>query len=171
MFECPSCGQLHRSGELFCQKCGVYLLSGGQLRTDPLPQSELPPTFTKLPRPAEKDPPDTITSKQLILSMPASHRQVTLPHKDLAVLGRVDPNRGVFPTVDLSPECSSENCVSVSRRHAHIFQVNKQFFIQDLGSTNGTFLNGQRLTPYLPRVLNDADELHLGNVRVNVQIP
>ena len=42
MIECPSCGRQHRPGTLFCSECGVYLLTGGPLRTEPLPESDLP---------------------------------------------------------------------------------------------------------------------------------
>jgi pSer/pThr/pTyr-binding forkhead associated (FHA) protein len=34
----------------------------------------------------------------------------------------------------------------------------------DLGSTNGTHLNGQRLIPNQPRVLRDGDEVRLGKL-------
>ena len=44
MIECPSCGHQHRPGTLFCSECGVYLLTGGPLRTEPLPESDLPAT-------------------------------------------------------------------------------------------------------------------------------
>ncbi len=48
--------------------------------------------------------------------------------------------------------------------------------IQDYGilwqtgsaSANGTFLNGQRLTPYLPHPLHDGDELQIGRIRLQV---
>jgi pSer/pThr/pTyr-binding forkhead associated (FHA) protein len=58
----------------------------------------------------------------------------------------------------------------VSRRHARIHKQKSQYFIEDLGSANGTFLNGQRLTPYLPHPLHDNDELQLGRVRIQVSV-
>jgi pSer/pThr/pTyr-binding forkhead associated (FHA) protein len=39
-----------------------------------------------------------------------------------------------------------------------------------LGSANGTFLNSERLTPYLPHPLEDGYELQLGQVRLSVII-
>jgi len=44
------------------------------------------------------------------------------------------------------------------------------YLVEDVGSANGTFLNGQRLTPYLPHVLKDGDELQLGRVKLEVEI-
>jgi pSer/pThr/pTyr-binding forkhead associated (FHA) protein len=58
----------------------------------------------------------------------------------------------------------------VSRRHARIQRQRTQFFVEDLGSANGTFLNGQRLTPYLPHPLHDGDELQAGRVRMQIGI-
>ena len=42
--------------------------------------------------------------------------------------------------------------------------------VEDVGSANGTFLDGQRLTPYLPHVLKDGDELQLGRIKLKVVI-
>ncbi|HEV3203828.1 MAG TPA: FHA domain-containing protein, partial [Gemmataceae bacterium] len=33
----------------------------------------------------------------------------------------------------------------VSKEHTEILQAGKEFLIRDLGSTNGTFINGQRI--------------------------
>jgi len=85
-----------------------------------------------------------------------------------AVLGRLDATRGVFPDVDLTPDGGLEG--GVSRRHARVHQQKSQFFIEDLGSANGTFLNGQRLTPYLPHPLRDGDEVQLGRVRLRISV-
>jgi pSer/pThr/pTyr-binding forkhead associated (FHA) protein len=91
-----------------------------------------------------------------------------LPSGGEAVLGRLDATRGVFPDVDLTPDGGLEG--GVSRRHARVHQQKTQFFIEDLGSANGTFLNGQRLTPYLPHPLRDGDEVQLGRVRVQISV-
>ena len=51
----------------------------------------------------------------------------------------------------------------VSRRHARIFQQSRQFFIEDLGSMNGTVINRQtRLQRGQPYLLKDGDEIIVG---------
>ena len=49
----------------------------------------------------------------------------------------------------------------VSSRHARIFQENGQWLVEDLGSTNGTVLNGQPLLT--PKRLNPGDKLLIGD--------
>jgi pSer/pThr/pTyr-binding forkhead associated (FHA) protein len=50
---------------------------------------------------------------------------------------------------------------SVSSNHAEIIYESHSFFVHDLGSTNGTFLNGAKVET---AVLNHADELRFGSV-------
>jgi pSer/pThr/pTyr-binding forkhead associated (FHA) protein len=152
---------------LFCSECGVYLLTGGPLRTEPLPESDLPasradPWATSTPGAAETA---VVT---LTITVVASGRQLPLTGSNEFVLGRLDATRGVFPDVDLTPDGGLEG--GVSRRHARIQRQRTQFFIEDLGSANGTFLNGQRLTPYLPHPLHDGDELQIGRIRLQIGI-
>ena len=72
------------------------------------------------------------------------------------LVGRWDADNGIFPEVDLDP---FDPEAKVSRRHAKVFFKDEKFFIEDLGSTNGTFLNrGRRLIPGVPQALEDDDE-------------
>lgn len=49
----------------------------------------------------------------------------------------------------------------LSRRHAHIFTRDQSLLIEDLGSTNGTFVSGSRLDEHA-RILNDDDTIAFG---------
>lgn len=75
-------------------------------------------------------------------------------------IGRWDADNGVFPDIDLDrfdPEAK------ISRRHARIILDNGQYLVEDLGSTNGTFINrGRRLIPGSRHALRSGDELILG---------
>ena len=51
----------------------------------------------------------------------------------------------------------------VSRRHARIFSQDNQYWIEDLGSLNGTVINRQhRLQRGKPHLLKDGDEIIVG---------
>ena len=49
----------------------------------------------------------------------------------------------------------------VSRRHARVYPQERGVWVEDLGSKNGTFLNGERLEPGKPARLRDGDTLVL----------
>ena len=51
---------------------------------------------------------------------------------------------------------------TLSRRHFRVSLDSGRLFIEDLGSTPGTFVNGQRLKPYHGRRLDDGDSLRAG---------
>ena len=55
---------------------------------------------------------------------------------------------------------------NVSRRHAEIRPTVDGFILVDLGSTNGSKVNGERITQ---RELRDGDELVFGNTRLVFQ--
>ncbi len=83
-------------------------------------------------------------------------------------IGRWDADNGVFPDVDLD---AHDPEAKVSRKHARILVRNGQYFLEDLGSTNGTFINrGRRLIPGSPHVLNDGDEIIVGKTFLRFQI-
>ncbi len=58
---------------------------------------------------------------------------------------------------------------TLSRAHAAIgFEGGAGFFVQDLGSTNGTLINGRREER---GSIVDGDEVQLGKLRLRVQLP
>ena len=86
-------------------------------------------------------------------------KQFTLSAEE-SQIGRWDADGGVFPDVDLD---SDDPEAKVSRRHARITRVEGKYFVEDLGSTNGTFVNrGKRLSPGTRQPLNDGDEIIVG---------
>lgn len=80
------------------------------------------------------------------------------------VLGRADPTRGIVPDVDLAdfdPE------LSVSRRHARLFVQSGELYVEDLGSRNGTRVNGHLVrTAKVPA----GATVSLGNVDLHVEL-
>jgi pSer/pThr/pTyr-binding forkhead associated (FHA) protein len=77
-----------------------------------------------------------------------------------AIIGRWDADNGVFPDVDLD---THDQEAKVSRRHARIRLVDGRYTVEDLGSTNGTYINrGKRLLPGMSQPIADGDELIVG---------
>jgi pSer/pThr/pTyr-binding forkhead associated (FHA) protein len=58
---------------------------------------------------------------------------------------------------------------SVSREHTRIRREGRRWFVEDLGSTNGTYLNGERVTGSL--TLLDGDDLKVGDVSFTFHDP
>jgi pSer/pThr/pTyr-binding forkhead associated (FHA) protein len=83
-------------------------------------------------------------------------------------IGRWDADGGIFPDVDLD---SDDPEAKVSRRHARITLREGEYFVEDLGSTNGTFINrGKRLLPGVRQRLNDGDEIIVGKTFLRFHI-
>lgn len=84
------------------------------------------------------------------------------------LIGRPDPEHGIRPQIDLS---RYDTAARVSRRHAKIIAVGNQFLIEDLGSSNGTFINDQfKLKPKRPHALVSGDVLKLGSTQLKFVI-
>lgn len=57
----------------------------------------------------------------------------------------------------------------ISRRHCCVCQVDQRYLVRDLGSMNGVYLNGKRITREAPLKL--GDELTVGDVRFRIEQP
>jgi len=83
-------------------------------------------------------------------------------------IGRWDADSGIFPDVDLDEDDPE---AKISRRHARIVSHNGQYFVEDLGSTNGTFVNrGRRLLPGKRHPLQNGDEIIVGKTFLKFQL-
>ncbi|MCS7071276.1 MAG: FHA domain-containing protein, partial [Anaerolinea sp.] len=86
--------------------------------------------------------------------------------QDEMILGRRDVNQGIYPEIDLSEFQSAS--LGVSRRHAQILVKDDRLYIRDLGSTNGTFVNGILCETQKDYRLRHGDEIMLGRLRLQV---
>src|ERR1051326_4238127 len=94
----------------------------------------------------------------LVIPHPDGARNVPLEHGNTWRLGRTGDNRIVVPNE------------WVSRQHALVQRIeNGQYYLFDLGSRNGTFLNGVRVTVPVP--LNDGDRISLGDFDISFHCP
>lgn len=181
MIKCQTCGTENPNNAQYCDECGTKLYGGTEIKTDNTnfqPQYPETPVFrganvTSVGIPAIVEelkseegfgqeinkPKKGIHARLVIERGEAIGTEFTLSAEE-SYIGRWDADNGVFPDVDLDafdPEAK------VSRRHARIFLQNGKYTIEDLGSTNGTFVNrGRRLIPGNKQPLNDSDEVIVG---------
>jgi len=59
--------------------------------------------------------------------------------------------------------------IYISRHHATLIRVESEIYFADLGSRNGSFINGRRVI--MPTVLQNGDRLRLGNTEMELVIP
>ncbi len=90
------------------------------------------------------------TSQHAYLEIMGKNERILLGEND-AVIGRV-------PDCDI--QLHDEN---VSRKHGRIFYRNEEYQIEDLGSTNGIYVNGIRIQRC---ILRDHDIIEIGDVKM-----
>ncbi len=108
--------------------------------------------------------------------MPATDQapDITVPEAYLVVTGegaqrQVHHLKSVPATIGRSPDSDVViNDPRVSRSHARIDFAGGRFVLEDLGSTNGTMLNGEPLSA--PAALTDGDAISLAGVRAEFQV-
>jgi len=89
--------------------------------------------------------------------------------KSDALIGRFDSVTGMRPEIDLTNEDQSRN---ISRRHARlVIKDGKHFVAEEIGTMNGTFLNGKKLLNGVLTPIADGDELTLCRLVLNFKIP
>ena len=78
-------------------------------------------------------------------------------------LGRVADGQPILPDVDLSAYDAYSQ--GVSRLHAALRIANQKVTVVDLGSSNGTRVNGQKISPNFDYPINHGDIIALGEVQ------
>ncbi len=116
----------------------------------------------------ERPPSVEVALAKLILMDMDLNAQFPLPADNEITIGRVDPHRGIRPDIDLS---KFDPASRISRRHARITSRGSQFYIEDLGSANGTIINGRaRLKPQEPYPLVNGDVLKIGETTLKFTV-
>ncbi len=126
-----------------------------------------PPVRPTSPAPAPAAMHTSLAALRLVLQ--PDGQILPLPAATQALIGRADPVSNFYPEIDLTPYGALEQ--GVGRRHMQLMIQRGQIVAEDLNSTNGSFLNGQKLAPHTPQPLRDGDELRLGRLVLKVQVP
>jgi hypothetical protein len=163
MIICTKCGHRNRVGTLFCEDCGVSLENGG--------------TLTIPTRAIHGDPDEASARATWGAARIGANTQIILHIRDFAqplvfvptqrmICGRSDAQTTTKPDIDFANYSGLEK--GVSRQHAVLEFNEDTLMLIDAGSANGTFLNGQRLSPNQPRVVRDGDEVRLGKLIAHI---
>jgi predicted Ser/Thr protein kinase len=88
--------------------------------------------------------------------------RVSLPEVEEVLIGRVDPHTTLSPDVDLGAHGGS--MAGVSRNHARLLRYPEGWLLEDLNSTNGTFVNQVQLTPGQPVRIRSGDVIRCGQL-------
>lgn len=187
MIRCQTCSKENLDTSRFCDECGTRLAPPTPVSSDANGSSEIniqpaevsnsgsraaqvtsigvPPLVEKpfeFPQQGEQVEPKSnrgAHARLVIERGEAANTEFQLCTEE-SYLGRWDADNGIFPDVDLD---AYDPDAKVSRRHARITYRGNIHMIEDLGSTNGTFLNrGRRLLPGSPQVLSEGDEIIVG---------
>jgi hypothetical protein len=163
MLSCPYCGYRNREGTLFCEECGQTLLEHAVAVAATRQLQNAP---DELGMKATWGTARFSREASIIVHIRDAAEPVVLQPKQEMILGRFDQTSDTPPDLDLTPFDALEK--GISRIHAAIRRGEDTLTLVDLGSVNGTFLNGQRLTPNQPRVLRDGDEIRLGQLILHI---
>jgi hypothetical protein len=137
------------------------------------PPVAAPPVYQSPPTPPSYTAPPVVTTSRTTLAparlvLAATGATLSLPATVQAVIGRGDPVSNFFPDIDLTPHGALDN--GVGRRHVRLFVQGGQVMIEDMDSTNGTVVNGQKLAARQPQLLRDGDQILLGKLLVRFHL-
>jgi pSer/pThr/pTyr-binding forkhead associated (FHA) protein len=142
--KCKECQMENIEGALFCEECGAKLEE----------KQELIETA------------GAAAGAELAFASPDGST-LEIPSKEEVMIGREDPISEVFPDVDLTGLGGMEK--GVSRKHAVIHREGADYTVEDLGSTNGTFVNKKRIQPHAPQTIKPGDEVRFGKLALSVK--
>jgi hypothetical protein len=144
VIQCPHCKGTHPAGTTFCDQTGQPI--GGEAGS----------TATA-----------TAKAKLIILESPsqsAKDKEITLPDKPEALIGRTDPVNNNFPEVDLDSFGAYD--AGVSRKHAKIIKSDTGYVIENTSQVNWTMVNKDKVDAGKQHPLADGDEILLGKLKL-----
>jgi len=164
--KCPHCQKQNRPGLLLCEHCGHQLLTlsdFSRFQTKFIAEEPAPTTPVEFQRVGTGF---LHSSSFVTLDLLDTNKKITLKTKGHILLGRADKDSQWQPTVDLTPYGAIEK--GVSRVHADLYFESDQVFVLELGSANGTRLNGVPLQIGGAQQIHNGDLLEMGHLRVKV---
>ena len=139
---CPNCRANQLNGTIFCLECGASLLTDSASESTRQIGAGAEPVTSGLSAKAESA---TTIGHTITLIVAHTGERLRLDVTDEILIGRKDPGKGIHPDIDLGSQGGYD--AGISRRHAILANRDGGYIIEDLGSANGTFVNGRRLAP------------------------
>ena len=168
MIVCPNCRHNNMTGSMFCSECGAHLIASDNLVTQNITpdQAEMEealssPPITGIHRTAGSKL-DTWGTLHLL----ETGQMLPLSDRNEFTLGRISDGQPIMPDIDLSPYHAYAN--GVSRLHGVVKRVNEKIIFMDLGSSNGTYLNGKRIPPNVEHTLRHGDVVMLRKLKIQM---
>ena len=166
MIICPNCQHKEIPGTVFCSNCATQLIVLDTSKTHEIhdTNSKLKAIKTAPFRPS----PQVHFNSWASLHMLESGQIISLADRDEFTIGRTSEGQPIMPDVDLTEFNAYAN--GVSRLHCVIKKANFKAYVIDLGSSNGTYLNGVRLSVHGETPINHGDVISLGKLKIQVLI-
>lgn len=161
---CPACSHKNTNGVLFCQDCGQPLTGSPD---ETAKEGDLEQATEQFRQAAHHT--DRFTRESTLLLHIRNQAEPVLVElgETQVTVGRLDNAKGSTVDVDLTQFGALKT--GVSRVHAVFFRgENDTLYVADLGSANGTFLNGHQLSVNDPLPVNNGDEISLGKMRMHI---
>ncbi|MCC7117742.1 MAG: FHA domain-containing protein [Anaerolineales bacterium] len=167
MMLCPNCKHNNLSGAMFCSECGAQLsgkdsLTTQNISTDQLTASDLPTSNDDVYQPFDGS---NAWGSIFLLD---TGQVLPLSVKNEFTLGRISEGQPIMPDIDLSPYQAYAG--GVSRLHAIIKRDGKRILFMDLGSANGSYINGKRVQPNDEQYVNHGDIIALGKLKIQILV-
>ncbi|MBN1995783.1 MAG: protein kinase [Anaerolineae bacterium] len=100
------------------------------------------------------------------LTVSPGGQEILISGQPELIIGRASKDK--VPGIDLAPYGGSK--AGVSRQHSRLVNQDNEWFIEDLSSTNGTFVNGIKLTPRQMVTLKNNDLIRCGQIELHFLI-
>ena len=167
MIVCPSCHNQELVGALFCSACGAQLTYQTKSPTETVqyPEDGFATAVSLGPREAPLSPAAT---SQAAIKIVETGLIIPLEGSEEFTIGRVSGTQPILPDIDLTPYRAYEG--GVSRLHATIRVTSERISLSDLGSANGTLVNGEKIPSYEPFPLSNGDIIALGKFQLEIII-
>jgi hypothetical protein len=153
------------AGAMFCAECGAQLAGKDSLTTQNISTQQFEKINDRIPKNDSYQPFDG-SDAWGSLHLLDTGQVLPLSARNEFTMGRISEGQPIMPDIDLSPY--QAYAAGVSRLHAVIKRDGNRIIFIDLGSANGTYINGKRLASNVEQALNHGDIIALGKLKLQV---